>query len=152
MVSESQEKQVGEQAEALVAELFRAEGWKVQRNVAYGRYKADLLIQRPGKVFVVEIKAFSEGRSDRVLPLLSHNNPSAKNPSAKNPSVNNNNPPMISLVFILITQSRTSIYNFCSSTGAYFSHVIAAEIDVHQTGHFNVFGRVLVKLHTLHQR
>jgi len=71
-VSESQEKQVGEQAEDLVAELFRAEGWKVQRNVAYGRYKADLLIQRPGKVFVVEIKAFSEGRSDRVLPLLSH--------------------------------------------------------------------------------
>ena len=44
-----------------------AAGWKVQRNVAYGRYKADLLIQRPGKVFVAEVKAFSEGRTDQVL-------------------------------------------------------------------------------------
>ena len=44
-----------------------AEGWKVQRNMADGRYKADLLIQRPGKVFVAEVKAFSAGRSDRVL-------------------------------------------------------------------------------------
>lgn len=49
-----------------------ADGWKVKRNVAFGRYQADLVIQRQGKAFVVEVKAFSEGRSDRVLPLLSH--------------------------------------------------------------------------------
>ena len=72
MVSKSPENSAGKQAEDFVAELFRAEGWKVQRNVAHGRYKADLQIQQPGKVFVIEVKAFSEGRSDRVLPLLSH--------------------------------------------------------------------------------
>lgn len=72
MVSKSPENPAGKQAEDFVAELFRAEGWKVQRNVAHGRYKADLQIQQPGKVFVIEVKAFSEGRSDRVIPLLSH--------------------------------------------------------------------------------
>lgn len=72
MESEYRHQSLGERAEVLVAELFKAEGWKVKRNVRYGRYQADLVIQKAGKAFVVEVKAFSEGRPDRVLPLLSH--------------------------------------------------------------------------------
>ncbi|MDP2321192.1 MAG: RpiR family transcriptional regulator [Acidobacteriota bacterium] len=59
------------QAEAFVAELFRGNGWKVRPGVAVGQYKADLFIQKRGQAFVVEVKAFSEWRPDRVLPLLS---------------------------------------------------------------------------------
>lgn len=71
VVSKPSDKPIGQQAEVFVAELFMAEGWKVQRNVAFGRYQADLVVQRAGKAFVVEVKASSEGRSDRVLALLS---------------------------------------------------------------------------------
>ena len=61
-----------DKGEDLVAELFRADGWKVQRDVAIGRYRADFLVQKQSQVFVIEVKAFSEGRPDRVIPLLSH--------------------------------------------------------------------------------
>lgn len=57
--------------EDLVAELFRADGWKVQKEVAIGPYQADLVVEKSGRAFVVEVKAFSEGRPDRVIPLLS---------------------------------------------------------------------------------
>ncbi len=59
------------QAEAFVAKLFRDTGWKVRPEVAVGQYQADLFIQKQGQAFVVEVKAFSEWRPDRVLPLLS---------------------------------------------------------------------------------
>lgn len=72
MASEPSYRSIAQQAEAFVAELFRAEGWKVDRNVGSGRHQADLVIKKPGRAFVVEVKAFSEGRSDRVLPLLSY--------------------------------------------------------------------------------
>lgn len=62
----------GQQAEDLAAQLFSAHGWKVKRALAVGPYKADLLIRKGRRVFVVEVKAFSEGRPDRIVPLLSH--------------------------------------------------------------------------------
>jgi hypothetical protein len=58
------------QAQELVAELFRGEGWKVVSapNLANRRH-ADLLVSRQRTSYVVEIKVAAEGRSDRLVPL-----------------------------------------------------------------------------------
>lgn len=62
----------GYKAEDLVAELFNARGWKVQRQLDIGSYEPDFLVKRGRQAFVVEVKVHSEGRGDRVIPLLSH--------------------------------------------------------------------------------
>lgn len=59
----------GENAEALLAELFEAHGWDVDRAPA--RTSCDLVIRRGAQRFVVEIKSLAEGRPDRVIPMLS---------------------------------------------------------------------------------
>jgi hypothetical protein len=49
--------------------LFRRAGWKVQRQPqAQG---ADLIIDSGDRKYVVELKRSSEGRRDRLIPLLS---------------------------------------------------------------------------------
>jgi Holliday junction resolvase len=60
----------GQRAEDHVAQLFEAHGWKVQREPAAGPYQADLLVKRGREAYLVEIKAPSESRRDRVIPLL----------------------------------------------------------------------------------
>jgi hypothetical protein len=57
-------------AEQYVADFFRAHHWfvEVPPHVPNG---ADLIIRRGQQRFVVEIKALSESRPDRVLPMLS---------------------------------------------------------------------------------
>src|SRR2546428_4932242 len=58
--------------ESALAELFQEKGWQVERqpsSVGYSR--PDLLIREGGHAYAVEVKAASEGRSDRVIPLLS---------------------------------------------------------------------------------
>jgi hypothetical protein len=55
----------------LVADLFRDNGWKVLDQPHVGNLAPDLLASRPGKRLVIEIKRASEGRRDRVIPLLS---------------------------------------------------------------------------------
>lgn len=57
-------------AEKYVADFFRAHKWfvEVPHHVPNG---ADLIIRRGKQRFVVEIKALSESRPDRVLPMLS---------------------------------------------------------------------------------
>ena len=59
-------------AEDLVAELFSGHGWKVRRDLDIGPYEPDFLVRKGRRAFVVEVKVFSEGRPDRVIPLLSH--------------------------------------------------------------------------------
>lgn len=56
--------------EQYVADFFRSNGWSVEvpHNDPFG---ADLIIQHGKHRFVVEVKALSEGRPDRVLPMLS---------------------------------------------------------------------------------
>ena len=61
----------GRQAEEHIALLFKANGWKVQREPASGPYQADLLVTKGREAYLVEVKALSEGRPDRVIPLLS---------------------------------------------------------------------------------
>ncbi len=67
----SSSKNRSESAQALVAELFEASGWDVDRSPKHGRKRPDLIARRGAQCFVVEIKALAEGRPDRVIPLLS---------------------------------------------------------------------------------
>jgi Holliday junction resolvase hjc len=55
----------------LVANLFRENGWKVLRQPREENLTPDLIASRPGKKLIIEIKRASEGRRDRVIPLLS---------------------------------------------------------------------------------
>lgn len=59
-----------EQAVQRVAELFEAKGWKVQASEP-GSTGPDLVVRRRGKRYGAVLKATSEGRADRVIPLLS---------------------------------------------------------------------------------
>ena len=58
-------------SEDLIAQLFEKDGWKVQREPAVGKHHVDLLVKKKSRVYAVDIKAISEGRRDRVIPLLS---------------------------------------------------------------------------------
>lgn len=55
--------------ESLVAELFRRAGWHVQQES--GKPRADLVAEREGKRYVIEVKRSAEGRRDRLIPLVS---------------------------------------------------------------------------------
>lgn len=57
-------------AEQYVANFFRSNGWSVEMQQE-DSLSADLLIRHGKHRFIVEIKALSEGRPDRVLPVLS---------------------------------------------------------------------------------
>lgn len=71
MHSSESPKSRSQNAEALVAHLFEANGWDVDRSPKYGNKRPDLLVRRGPQRFAVEIKALAEGRADRVIPLLS---------------------------------------------------------------------------------
>jgi hypothetical protein len=55
----------------IVASLFREDGWKVTEEPRDKNVAPDFLVSGRGKKFVVELKRASEGRKDRVIPLLS---------------------------------------------------------------------------------
>jgi hypothetical protein len=63
----------GQRAEAILAELFASARWKVRRQPASSPDErgADLIVQKPGASYVVQVKAAAEGRSDRLIPLWS---------------------------------------------------------------------------------
>lgn len=55
----------------IVAGLFRDQGWKVVEDPREKNVAPDFLVSGRGKKFVVELKRSSEGRKDRLIPLLS---------------------------------------------------------------------------------
>ena len=55
----------------LVANLFRQHGWKVKKKPLLADRRVDLVVARGGERYIVECKAASEGRPDRLVPLLS---------------------------------------------------------------------------------
>ncbi len=57
-------------AEQYVADFFRTHNWSVE-VLPHVQDGPDLIIQREKQRFIVEIKALSESRPDRVLPMLS---------------------------------------------------------------------------------
>lgn len=57
-------------AEQYVADLFRSINWSVEVPLGTPA-RGDLIIERGAQRFIVEIKALSESRPDRVLPMLS---------------------------------------------------------------------------------
>ena len=59
------------QAGSLVAEVFRRGGWKVRKEPNAGDGKPNLIAEHAGKKYVIEIKRSSEGRKDRLIPLVS---------------------------------------------------------------------------------
>src|SRR6476646_4588968 len=63
--------QAGAEFESIVAEAFRKAGWRVRRRPAAGDMRADLVVDDGRMKYVVEVKSASEGRRDRLIPLLS---------------------------------------------------------------------------------
>lgn len=54
-----------------IAGLFEKNGWKIDREPGDDRRRPDLLVRKGPHAYVIEVKAMSEGRADRVIPLLS---------------------------------------------------------------------------------
>jgi hypothetical protein len=54
-----------------LADHFRRNGWRVKASPSAGSRSADLAVSRGGKRYIVELKVSSEGRRDRLIPLLS---------------------------------------------------------------------------------
>ena len=61
----------GLDAENQVAAWLEEKGWTVANEFAGQPDKPDLVVRRGDQIYVVEVKSLSEGRSDRVIPLLS---------------------------------------------------------------------------------
>lgn len=57
--------------EDLVANLFRQHGWRVKREPKLADMEVDLVVARGDHRYIIELKTASEGRPDRLLPLLS---------------------------------------------------------------------------------
>ena len=55
----------------IVANVFREDGWKVLEKPREKNVAPDFLVSGRGKRLVVELKRASEGRKDRLIPLLS---------------------------------------------------------------------------------
>ena len=53
-----------------LASFFRQNGWKVKVHPSFGGRRAGLLISQGDRRYIVELKAASEGRGDRLVPLL----------------------------------------------------------------------------------
>jgi hypothetical protein len=63
----------GEQAVTVLGEMLAADGWNVHRQPEDypSTARPDMLIDRDGLSYAVEVKLASEGRSDRLIPLWS---------------------------------------------------------------------------------
>jgi Holliday junction resolvase len=61
----------GADFERILADIFRKAGWRVRRQPETRDGRADLIVSKGGEKYIVELKSASEGRSDRLIPLLS---------------------------------------------------------------------------------
>src|SRR5579862_4878436 len=57
--------------EDLLADLFRRQGWRVKKEPIVADKVVDLLVARGDQRYIIECKVASEGRPDRLVPLLS---------------------------------------------------------------------------------
>lgn len=56
-------------AQDMLSRVFQREGWEVQQEPRRQRYRPDLVVSSGSVSYVIELKAASEGRSDRLVPL-----------------------------------------------------------------------------------
>jgi hypothetical protein len=56
--------------ERLLLEMFRKAGWRAEAEAAVGSRRADVLLRKGKRRYVVELKAAPEGRRDRLAGLL----------------------------------------------------------------------------------
>jgi hypothetical protein len=56
--------------ERRLAGLFQRHGWQVKVHPSLGNQPADLVVSQNGFHYIVELKVASEGRRDRLVPLL----------------------------------------------------------------------------------
>ncbi len=61
----------GREFEDLVANLFRQHGWRVKKEPMPADKGADIVVARGNQRYIIECKVASEGRPDRLVPLLS---------------------------------------------------------------------------------
>jgi hypothetical protein len=57
--------------EIILADVFKKAGWRVQRPSAMRDTGVDIVFDAKGKTHILQLKASSEGRRDRLIPLLS---------------------------------------------------------------------------------
>jgi Holliday junction resolvase len=57
--------------EGLLAEALRRKGWRIIREPRLGNVQPDLVFDQGDRVFIAELKRSSEGRRDRLIPLIS---------------------------------------------------------------------------------
>src|SRR5260370_15299781 len=57
--------------EAILTDIFRNAGWRLRRPTSARDRGADLVFDAKDQNYVVELKVSSEGRRDRLIPLLS---------------------------------------------------------------------------------
>jgi hypothetical protein len=54
----------------LLKDAFQRSGWRVDANVRAADRQADMVVSKHGQRYLIELKAASEGRRDRLVPLL----------------------------------------------------------------------------------
>lgn len=57
--------------EDLLVELLRQHSWRVKKEHSIAEKGIDLVVARGNDRYIIELKAASEGRPDRLVPLLS---------------------------------------------------------------------------------
>jgi len=61
----------GDEFERILADVFRKAGWRVRRPSSARDVGVDLILDANEKKYIVQLKVSSEGRRDRLIPLLS---------------------------------------------------------------------------------
>src|SRR5271157_4890817 len=69
--AESRAGAKGAEFEHLLADALRRGGWRIIREPKPGSVQPDLVFARGDQVFFAELKRSSEGRRDRLIPLIS---------------------------------------------------------------------------------
>jgi hypothetical protein len=59
-----------QRAESLLAEMFENAGWRVKRESHRHGARVDFVVRRSRVTYAVEVKAGTEGRGDRLVPLF----------------------------------------------------------------------------------
>jgi hypothetical protein len=54
----------------LLESFFENAGWEVESHPESGQWSPDLVVRRPGLLYIVEVKSAAEGRADRLVPLF----------------------------------------------------------------------------------